>query len=58
MASFLAKIGLKRGGKEKKQKVSLHFVPSRRVIENSKTIAKKFKKLKYTIMDSFQAKIG
>ena len=28
------------------------------MIENSKKIAKKFKKLKNTIMDSFQAKIG
>ena len=28
------------------------------MIENSKKIAKKFKKLKNTIMDSFEAKIG
>ena len=28
------------------------------MIENSKKIAKKFKKLKNTMMDSFQAKIG
>ena len=34
------------------------FVPTRREIENSKTIAKKFKKLKNTISGSFQAKIG
>ena len=33
-------------------------VPTRREIENSKTIAKKFKKLKNTITGSFQAKIG
>ena len=31
-------------------------VPIRRVIENSKKIVKKFKKLKNTIMASFQAK--
>ena len=36
----------------------LRFVPTQRVIENSKKIVKKFKKLKYTIMASFQAKIG
>ena len=36
----------------------LRFVPTQRVIENSKKIAKKFKKLKYTIMTSFHAKTG
>ena len=34
------------------------FVPARRVIENSKKITKKFKKLKNTIKNLFQAKIG
>ena len=34
------------------------FVPARCVIENSKKITKKFKKLKNTINNSFQAKIG
>ena len=38
--------------------VSFRSVPTSRVIENSKIKAKKFKKLKYTIMSSFQAKIG
>ena len=33
-------------------------VPTRREIENSKTTAKKFKKLKNTITGSFEAKIG
>ena len=33
-------------------------VPTRREIEKSKTTAKKFKKLKDTITDSFEAKIG
>ena len=33
-------------------------VPTRREIENSKTIAKKFKKLKNTITGSFKGKIG
>ena len=50
----------------KKQQITfwLHFkqkfrsVPTRRVTENSKKIAKKFKKLKNTIMASFQAIIG
>ena len=32
--------------------------PSRSVIENSKKITKNFKKLKITIMDSFEAIIG
>ena len=45
MASFQAKIGLK-----KMRNGSFRFVPTRRVIKNSKTNAKKFKKLKYTIM--------
>ena len=44
--------------KEKKYKLTVRSVPTRRVIENSKKIAKKFKKLKNTIMASFQAKIG
>ena len=38
--------------------MSFRFVSTRRVIENSQKIAKKFKKLKNTIMVSFQAKIG
>ena len=38
--------------------VPFRSVPTRRVIENSKQVAKKFKKLKNTIMASFQANIG
>ena len=38
--------------------VPFRFVPTRREIENSKKIAKKFQKLKNTIMATFQAKIG
>ena len=38
--------------------VPFHSVPTRRIIENSKKIAKKFNKLKNIIMASFQAKIG
>ena len=38
--------------------VPFRFVPTRREIENSNKIAKKFQKLKNTIMASFQAKIG
>ena len=45
-------------GKERIQKVSFCFDPTRREIENSKKIIKKFGKLKNTVMDSFQAKIG
>ena len=41
-----------------KEKMSFRFVSTRRVIENSKKIAKKLKKLKNTVMASFQAKIG
>ena len=45
-------------GNERKKKLSFRSVPIRRVIEKSKKIAKKFKKLKNSIMASFQAKIG
>ena len=38
--------------------VSFRSVPTRRVRENSKKIAKKFNKLKDTIVASFEAKIG
>ena len=55
MALFQAKIRCKKAMKERKQKLSFHSIPIRRVIENSKKIAKKFKKLKDTIMASFQA---
>ena len=37
--------------------MSFRFVPTQRVIENSKKIAKIFKKLKKSVMASFQAKI-
>ena len=49
---------MENAGKERIQKVSFCFVPTRRELENSKKIAKKFKKFKTTIMASFQAKIG
>ena len=38
--------------------MSLRFVPTQRVTENSKKIAKNFKKLKNLVMAYFQAKIG
>ena len=44
--------------KERKYKLSFRFVPTQCVIENSKQIAKKFKKIENTVMASFQAKIG
>ena len=47
----------------KRENKNCHSVPFRsvrtlRLIENSKKVAKKFKKLKNTIIDSFQAIIG
>ena len=53
MAFFQAIIGLKRP--RKRENNNYHSVPTQRVKENSKKIAKKFKN---TIMASFQAKIG
>ena len=38
--------------------VPFRSVPTRCAIENSKQIAKKFKKLKNTVVASFQGKIG
>ena len=49
---------MEKAEKERKQKLTFRFVLTRPVIENSKTIAKKFKKLKNFFMASFQAKIG
>ena len=49
---------MEKAKKERKQKLSLRFVLTRTVIENSKKIAKEFKKLKNTFMASFQANIG
>ena len=40
------------------KKLSFRSVPIRREIENSKKIAIKLKKIKYTIMASCQAKIA
>ena len=45
---------MEKDEKERKKKLSLRFVPTRRVIDNSKKIAKKFKN---TIVASFQAEI-
>ena len=61
MALFQAKIGWIRkikGENKSCRSVPFRSVPTRRVIENSKKIANKLKKLKNTVMDSFQAKIG
>ena len=49
---------MEKAEKERKQKLSPRFVHTRTVIENSKKIAKEFKKLKNTFMASFQANIG
>ena len=45
MASFQDKVSWKSPRKGEKKKFSFHFIPTRRVIENSKKIANKFKKL-------------
>ena len=59
MGSFKARIGWKTPRKkENKQILSFCSVPTQRVIENSKKIAKKFQNLKNTIMAAFEAKIG
>ena len=59
MNSFEGKIGWKTMRKRKiKIIVAFRSVPTRCVIENSEQIAKKFKKLKNTIVAPFQAKIG
>ena len=58
MASFQAKIGWNRLTNKEKKKLSFRFVPTQSVIENSKKIAKKFKKLKNPVMTSFQTKIS
>ena len=60
MASFQAKIGWKRmRRRENKNYRYVSILPDAKFeIQNSNKIAKKFKKLKNTIMASFQAKIG
>ena len=45
---------MEKDEKERKKKLSLRFVPTRHVIDNSKKIAKKFKN---TLVASFQAEI-
>ena len=52
---FSSQNNLGKAEKGRKLKLSFLSVPTRRVIENSKKISKK---LKNTIMASFQAKIG
>ena len=47
---------MEKAEKERKQELSFRFVPTRRTIENSKKIAKLFKKFKTTITASFQDK--
>ena len=49
---------MEKAEKETNKKLSLRFVLTRTIIENSKKIAKEFKKLKNTFMASFQANIG
>ena len=49
---------LEKVEKDGKQKLSFCFVPTQRVIENSKKMEKKFRKFKNTVVASFQAVIG
>ena len=56
MRSFQDKIGWKR--LRKRENKNSRFVSIRHVIENSKKIANKFKKLKKTIIALFQVRIG
>ena len=49
---------LEEAENERKEKLLFRFVPAQSLIKNTKKIAKKFKKLKNTIMNTFQAKIG
>ena len=46
MASFKSQNRLEKAEKERKQILSFRFVPTPRVRQNSKKIAKKFKKIK------------
>ena len=55
---FSSQNRLGKAEKERKEKKLLRCIPTRPVVENTIKIAKKFKKLKNTIMASFQAKIG
>ena len=50
-------VGKRRERAKIKTVILFHSVPTLRVIENSKKIAKEFKKLKNTTMATFQAKI-
>ena len=53
MASFQAKIGSKRP--RKRESNNYHSVPTRREIDNSKKIVKKFKKLKKYLYGSISS---
>ena len=55
---FSSQNRLEKAGKERKKKLSFRSVPTQRVIENSKKRAKKFKKLKNSVMAFLQAKVG
>ena len=58
VATIKTKIGWKRPRKRENKNLSFCFVPTRRVIENTKKIAKKFRTFKNTVGASFQAIIG
>ena len=56
MASFQAKTGWERPRKSENKNYRSDQFPTRPLLKNSKKIAKKFKKIKNTIMASFHAK--
>ena len=56
MASFKAKIGMKMPRK-KEQQLSFRFVPTRRIIENSKKIGKNSENLKISLWLLFKQKL-
>ena len=58
MTSFMARIRWKKAEKKRKSILSFRFVPTQRVIENSKKILQKLKKLKNIIMAPFEATIA
>ena len=55
---ILRQISAENNENERQEKLLVCSVPTRREIENSKKIAKKFKKFKNIFMASFQAIIG
>ena len=49
---------MEKAEKDGNEKLSFRFVPTQRVVENSKKIEKQFRKFKNTVVASFQAVTG